>query len=230
MEALLLQLAGHAPYVAVIGVLLLSGLGLPLPEDIPLIVAGYLCGQGYTNPWVMFPGAFMAILGADGLIFVLGRRYGHHVPRLPLLRRFLTEQRLARTEQMLHRHGGKFIFMARFLPGLRTAAFFTAGGFKIPYWKFFLFDGSAALLSVPAILLLAYAFSHQIHQVSQWVADGQAVAIGGVLLGMAGFVGGKWFLKKRRLFRLGKPRTPRTLISSSAQAGRPRRKARAASI
>src|SRR5690606_33249443 len=104
------------PYVVIWGVLLLSGFGLPIPEDLPLILAGYLCGiePAYADPWIMFPGCYLAIIGADLVVFVLGRRYGHHVPRLPLLRRFLTESRLAKTEAKLHQHGGKFIFMARF--------------------------------------------------------------------------------------------------------------------
>ena len=197
MEEWLTQLAGNAPYVVIFGVLLLTGFGLPLPEDIPLIIAGYLAGNELARPWIMFPGAFIAILGSDLIVFTIGRRYGHYVPRLPLLRRFLTEQRLARTERQLHLHGGKFIFMARFLPGLRTAAFFTAGTFKIPYWKFLLFDGSAAAISVPTIFWLAYFFAHELDQVRQWIVEGQAAAIAAVVLVIAGMVLAKWLLRRR---------------------------------
>lgn len=196
MEQWIAEFADKAPYLVIFGVLLVSGFGLPLPEDLPLILAGYLCGQGAANPWIMFPGCFLSIVGADGLVFLLGRKYGHHVPKLPLLRRFLTEARLAKTEAMLHTHGGKFIFMARFLPGLRTAAFFTAGSFKVAYWKFLLYDGSAALISVPAILALAYAFSDRIHQVREWVQNGQIVGLL-VLAGVvAAFFGVKWLIKR----------------------------------
>lgn len=178
MEQWLAQIAAQSPYFIIVGVLLVTGFGAPLPEDIPLIVAGYLCGTGYADIWIMLPCVVLAILGADAMVYWLGRRYGHHVPKLPLLRRFLTEDRLARTEGMLHRHGGKFIFMARFLPGLRTAAFFTAGIFKVPYWKFFLYDGAAALISVPLIVLLAYYFADQLDRVREWVAEGQLWGVG----------------------------------------------------
>lgn len=96
-------------------------------EDISLILAGYLCGQHYADPWIMFPLAFAAVIGADVMMFVLGRHYGHHLPRLLLVQRFLTARRLAQTERRLHQHGGKFMFAARFLPGLRAPAMFTAG-------------------------------------------------------------------------------------------------------
>lgn len=176
MDQWLTELAANAPYLVIWGILLLTGFGLPLPEDIPLILAGYLAGQQMANPWIMFPGAFLAILGSDAIVYTIGRRYGYHVPRLPVLRRFITEDRLATTERLIHTHGGKFIFMARFLPGLRTPAFFTAGTFKIPFWKFLLFDGSAAILSVPLILGLAYYFADEIDQVRQWAHEAQLAA------------------------------------------------------
>ena len=211
MEHLLSQLADQGilfAYLGIFGVLLISGFGLPLPEDIPLIVAGYLCGQGLANPWIMFPGCFLAIVGADAIVFFLGRKYGHHVPKLPLLRRYLTETRLSKTESMLHRHGGKFIFMARFLPGLRTAAFFTAGSFKLPYWKFLLYDGSAALVSVPVIMAIAYAFSHRIEQVKEWVADGQIFAMLGVVALIGAFIVVKLLIKKYTARRPAPDTTP----------------------
>ena len=200
MEEMLVNLADQGAllaYLSIFGILLISGFGAPIPEDVPLLVAGYLAGIGVVNPWIMFPGTFLAIVGSDGIVFFLGRRYGHHVPRLPVLRRFLTEARLGKTEAALHKHGGKFIFMARFLPGLRTPAFFTAGGFKMPYWKFLLFDGSAAAISVPTIMLLAFVFAERIDQVRGWVAEGQMVAIGAVVALIAGFIGVKLLLKKR---------------------------------
>lgn len=197
MEAWLAQLAGQAPYVVIFGILLATGFGLPLPEDIPLLIAGYLAGTGVANPWIMFPGCFICIVGSDVIVYSIGRIYGHHVPKLPLLRRFLTEKRLAKTEAMLHRHGGKFIFMARFLPGLRTASFFTAGSFKVAFWRFLVYDGSAALISVPTIMALAYLFADQLDQVREWVAGGQIVATALVVAVIVAFIGFKLWARRR---------------------------------
>ncbi len=197
MEQWITETAANAPYIIIFGVLLASGMGLPIPEDIPLVVGGWLAGTGRADPTIMFVGSFIAIMGADAIVFWLGRVYGHHVPKIPLLRRFLTPDRLARTEARLHRHGGKFMFTARFLPGLRAPAMFTAGTFRVPYWKFFLYDGSAAAISVPTIFFLAYAFAEHIERVKQWVASGQIVAIVTVLLLIAGFIAVKLVLKRR---------------------------------
>jgi membrane protein DedA with SNARE-associated domain len=193
----LATLTPYMPYVLVLGLLLLSGFGLPIPEDIPLILAGYLAYYAYADPWTLFPLTFLAVVGADLMVFWLGRRYGHHVPKLPLMRRFLTEKRLAKTEALLHRHGGKFMFAARFLPGLRAPAIFTAGNFKIPYWKFLAYDGGAALVSVPVILGLAYYFAEHLEQVRVWVTNGEKGVIGVILLTVLVVVVVKWVLSKR---------------------------------
>jgi membrane protein DedA with SNARE-associated domain len=144
----------------------------------------------------MFPLLFGALLGADAMVFHLGRKYGRHVPRIPILRRYLTERRLRRTEQAFNRHGGKFIFAARFLPGLRTPAMFTAGTFKVSYWRFLLYDGSAATLSAPTIFFLAYFFEDQLSQVKDWVASGQIAAIVVVVAVIAVFIAIKLWLAR----------------------------------
>lgn len=191
------QFASHAPYFVIIGILLLSGFGLPLPEDIPIIIAGYLCGKGFANPWIMFPGVYFSILLADWFVFFLGRRYGHHVSRLPLLRRYLTGHRLARAEHMLHRHGGKYIFVARFMPGLRTPLYFSAGLFKIPHWKFLLIDATAVTVSVPLLFWLSYAFADHIDLVRQWAEEAQLAAAGLFILLVAAIVAWKVYGRQR---------------------------------
>lgn len=200
MEQWLTEFAQTGPmvaYLSIVGVLILTGFGLPVPEDVPIIVGGYLSGLGYANPWIMLPAIFLSIIGADAVVFVLGKRWGYLVPKLPLLRRFLTEKRLAKTERALHKHGGKFIFVARFLPGLRTAAIFTAGLFKMPYWKFLLFDGSAALISVPTIFILSYVFAEHIDQVRHRISEGQTAAIVIMVLAIVGFVAFKIAFRRK---------------------------------
>ena len=197
------QYAGSAPLVGaflILGLLLLSGFGLPIPEDIPILVAGYLSAQSdIVDPWWMLPATFIAIVGSDGIVFFLGRKYGRHVPKVPLLGRMLTRRRLLKAERFLDEHGGKSIFLARFMPGLRTPAFFTAGTCRVPYWKFLFYDGAAALLSVPTIFLLAYFLSDQIYRVKEWVGDGQlaaAIVVACVVIGLFAF---HWFAKRRKL-------------------------------
>lgn len=201
MDSWLTQLAAtapYAPYLVLVLIMILTGLGLPLPEDLPIILGGYLAAtMASVDPTTMLVALFISLMGSDAIVFWMGRRYGHHVPKLPLLRRYLTDKRLAKAEKLLHKHGGKFVFVARFLPGLRTPALLTAGTFKLPYWKLLLYDGSAALISVPTVFLLAYIFSGEIDQVRKWIQEGQLAVIGVIFLIVALIVAVKMLFKRK---------------------------------
>jgi membrane protein DedA with SNARE-associated domain len=58
------------------------------------------------------------------------------------------------------KYGDKLIFFARFVAGLRAVVFFMAGSLKVRYTRFLLLDGLAALLSVPAWVMLGYGLGH----------------------------------------------------------------------
>ncbi|XAM00733.1 DedA family protein [Phycisphaeraceae bacterium D3-23] len=192
IEQWLNQYAAEAPYLVIFGVLLLAGFGLPMPEDIPLMIGGYLCGQtsGHPHLWVMIPGSMAAILGADTLIFLAGKRWGRSLHRHWLMKRLVGGRNLARARVLFKRHGAKFVFFARFLPGVRTPAFFTAGTFKMSLGRFLLWDGSAALLSVPWVVLLAYYFHREIEYARDAISKGKAygfVFLGLVLAVLVGY-------------------------------------------
>lgn len=172
----------HLPYFGVAVILLLTGAGLPVPEDVPLLIAGVVCGLGGANIYIMLPLCFVAVIGGDVLMFTMGRLHGERLRKLPLLRRYLSDERLARVAYAYHNHVGKTLFSARFLPGLRTPLFFTAGSIGIPYWKLLVFDGGAALISVPALVLLGYFGANNKDQIMAWVRDAQYAIVGVVLL------------------------------------------------
>jgi membrane protein DedA with SNARE-associated domain len=108
----------------------------------------------------------------------------------------MTPERLAKAQLEFHNHGGKTLFVARFLPGLRAPVFFSAGVFKIPFWKMLAFDGTAALISVPTLVLVAYFFGSQIERVKHATAQVQ-IGVGVTLFVLiAGVI--FWKVRKRR--------------------------------
>lgn len=171
--------------LGVTAVLLLGGFGAPIPEDIPLLLAGFFCSEAggrLSRLSVMLPLTYAAVLGADLIVFELGRRFGARVVYLPWLRRVLTESRLEKVSQTFHKHGGKTLAIARFLPGLRSAIFITAGVFRVPRWKMLVYDGTAALVSVPLWVLVGYACGEHIPQILNFAQELKA------WLFLAGFV------------------------------------------
>ena len=83
MEELLRHLlegaSGTPAYLIIFGVLVLCGLGLPLPEDLSLIFGGYLAYNGAVRLPVMIAVGFVGILCGDSLIYLAGRRVGDRV-------------------------------------------------------------------------------------------------------------------------------------------------------
>src|SRR3954467_8145700 len=78
--------------LVIFALLFACGLGLPLPEDIPLLIGGYFVGRGEMNLLTVAICAWCGIIGGDCCLYYLARRYGMGVTRLPLIGRHVTEK------------------------------------------------------------------------------------------------------------------------------------------
>lgn len=145
------QLEGPTAYCAIVGLLLICGLGVPLPEDITLIAAGILASPAIGS--IKLPGAIAAglfgVLMGDAFLYTLGRVYGRKAFQLPIIRSIMTPRRIALAERKIIRNSHFICFTARFLPGLRSPVFLTAGIMGVRPLTFYTLDGVAALISVP---------------------------------------------------------------------------------
>lgn len=188
LEQLLNTIMAHLPYGGPALLLLAAGFGLPLPEDIPLLMSGYLCYKGKAELWIMLPLVFACVLTGDFTLFTLGRRWGDHILEHRWTRALFRKRRLDAIKERFHRHGAKIIFAGRFMPGMRSVIFTTAGIVGIPYWKFALTNGLAALISVPTLVVLGWYFGGHFDWVVEKVREGQFVIIGGILLFAAAVV------------------------------------------
>jgi membrane protein DedA with SNARE-associated domain len=167
MEWLLSQLTTHV-YAKLAGLLLLCGLGLPIPEDISLISAGYLAHLGTVDAHTVFAVCFGAVLGGDAIAFMLGRRFGTKILASRLGHRYFNPRRQRRVRAYFRRYGSKVVFIARFLPGLRFSIFLSAGMLRVRPYVFIVYDSMAALLSVPILVYSAWYFGNQIDHVVKW--------------------------------------------------------------
>jgi membrane protein DedA with SNARE-associated domain len=180
------QLIGKLGYLGIALVLILGGLGLPIPEEAPIIVAAILTRNGTLAGPLAFASCLGGVLLGDLVVYLLGFVYGERVLSLPVTRRFLTRQREAQIKGYFHRHGFKILVSGRFVPGFRSAAYLTAGILKLPVVKLLATDVIAATLTTSLMFGLGYAFAHQIQhgirEVQQWVALLLAVGLASWLL------------------------------------------------
>jgi membrane protein DedA with SNARE-associated domain len=179
-------LIGQFGYVGIALLLVLGGLGLPVPEEAPVIAAAVLSRLG--KMW--WPAAFLAcltgVLMGDFVVYFIAFIYGEKVMSLRLTRKFLTKARESQIQGYFHRHGFKILILGRFAVGFRTAAYLTAGILKLPPLKLFLTDLFAASLSTVLMFGLGYVFAYQIEQIVDrakfWLTAGVAVLIGAGLI------------------------------------------------
>lgn len=143
-------------YFILLGILLLCGFGLPVPEDIILISGGYLSHLHILDIRIFLPLAMFGVLAGDSTMFMLGRKLGYPFLKKKFARRFISTQNLSRAEDAFEKYGDRIFFAARFLPGLRTPIYFTGGALNAKFYKFFLFDFFAAIISVPLWIFGAY--------------------------------------------------------------------------
>jgi membrane protein DedA with SNARE-associated domain len=182
------QLIASSPYLGIFATLAVAGLGVPLPEEIPIVAAGVLAHQGVVHWWLALPICIAGVIIGDIGLYWIGRHWGNRALDLPLVRRLLDPARRDRLEAGYRRRGALIVFGARHVAGVRGAAFLTAGIVRLPFAKFLLADGIAIAYGTPLSFGLAYLFSEHVHQlladihrVERWLA---VIA----LLGAAGWI------------------------------------------
>jgi membrane protein DedA with SNARE-associated domain len=146
------------PYAGCALLFLLCGLGLPLPEEIVLLFAGYVCFEGLADREAMMAVCCGAILLGDVIPFFLGRRYGPRLLRIRLLRILITPQRLARFDRWFRRRGELVVFFSRFIAGIRVVCYFTAGTMRMAWLKFLALDLAGILLIGPLLVWVGHHY------------------------------------------------------------------------
>lgn len=172
----------QAYYPALLFILIVASLGIPIPEDVPLIAAGVLLR---THPgiasWPGMPGtllvALIGIMIGDLVLYTLGRRWGPGVLNHRSVRWMVTPNRFTRISRRFQVHGTWFCFLGRFVMGVRATMCVAAGATGFPYWRFFLADFAGALVSVPLFVLLGYWFAGMIPTLRVYVSGVQVLIL-----------------------------------------------------
>lgn len=196
----LTQLITEYPYIGVAAIFLLCGLGFPLPEEIVLLAAGFVCAKypEHAKLLPMMGWSACAILVGDMIPFLLGRIFGVRLLRLRWLRYFITKQRLATFDRWFRRRGDMVIVISRFLAGLRMVAFFTAGAMKMRWSRFLFLDGLGIVLMVPLLCWVGFSSAGFIQEAIAWVETVERGLLWGAVGGVLVLAAGLWLWRRRR--------------------------------
>ncbi len=129
-----------------------------LPGDSLIFAAGALAAVGSLNPFLIFIILAAAAVLGDTANYWIGHFFGEKIianPKIPL-----KKEHIAQTNAFFEKHGGKTIFLARFVPFIRTFAPFVAGIGRMHYGKFIFYNLAGGLCWVGLFTFLGYFFGN----------------------------------------------------------------------
>jgi membrane protein DedA with SNARE-associated domain len=183
------QLIGSFGYWALFALVALESLGVPLPGETALIIAGTYAGTTHhLNPWLIFVVASAAAITGDNIGYWIGHKGGYALARRYGPRVRLNERKLKIARYLFDRHGAKMVFFGRFIAVLRTYAAFLAGTSRMRWWSFLPANAAGGIVWAGVFTLVSYLAGHALERASPaitWVLAGVAVlaiAVGFVLL------------------------------------------------
>lgn len=181
-------------YLMLFGLLFACGLGLPLPEDIPLIIAGALIAKGQMTWPIAAAAAWLGIVGGDICLYCLARRYGMNITKAPLIGKHVTRERIEWVEGLFQSYGVGVVAVCRLFAGIRGAMVIAAGVTRFNLVKFIISDGIAAFVSGGLFMLFGWWVGNKltgalVHEFKEWFLAG------GIVLALA-LVG--WIIWRRR--------------------------------
>jgi membrane protein DedA with SNARE-associated domain len=189
----------HHGYLVLLVWVFAEQIGLPLPS-IPLLLAGgALAGTGNLKLALVVILPATGALLADVVWYQLGKYRGAKVLNVLCRISLEPDSCIRNTENRFARSGPNALVVAKFVPGLNTAAPPLAGMFGMSFTRFLFFDGMGAVIYNGLFVVLGYMFSHQLETVAQ-IALGFGV---GLLLliaaGLVFYIAWKYFQRQRFL-------------------------------
>jgi membrane protein DedA with SNARE-associated domain len=195
-------------YGAVCLFMILSAFGLPLPEELVLISAGFVgymalhpelypppaAGAQGVNVYILAAVSFLAVIGSDFLIYSIGHHLGPRLFKFKWFTRLVSDEALARVRQWMHRWGYWTVVLFRFTPGVRFPGHLICGAMNLSRLRFLAIDSIAAGLTVPTqVLLVSFYGEYILKYFKQFKIYVLSIAVIGFCL----FLAYKWVRERR---------------------------------
>ncbi len=178
-------------YLGVFVGILLTGVGFPMPEELPVVVGGGLAA-GHPDMirwWIMLPVCIVGVVIGDALLYGIGRLFGPRLLQYHWVKtKLLPPERLQKIEHNFREHGIKILLFARMTPGIRAPIFFTAGLTRLSLLRFLVADGIYAIPGVTLLFFLGYWFTEgMVNLIQHEVQHVKSIIIIAAILAVAGY-------------------------------------------
>jgi len=182
----------HVGYPLLFLLVMAESSGFLVPGETALITAGVLASQSKLQIELVIPLAAAAAIVGDNIGYVIGRKGGRWALERP--GRFYGQRQevLAVGEPFFERHGPKAVFFGRFILGLRVWASWLAGGTRMPWHSFVLWNALGGICWATAIGLIAYFLGHSAGNAIQ------TFGLFGLVAALAGIASALWLHRRHR--------------------------------
>lgn len=184
MKALLIASSGFKAYVIYFFILMSCSYGFPFNSDLLMVIGGALASLGVFQIGVVMVLSPLFILVGDTVSFNVGRKFGVKILASPYVQRIFPTQRQEKLKVFLKSNARQFIFMIRFIPGLRTFIFLFAGTMHVEPKIFYQMNALSTCFYAPTIVWLSYSAANQLQEM-----DGGFQGYSKWVMIIAGFVG-----------------------------------------
>lgn len=156
-------------------------LGLVIPGESLVLVAGFFAAQGFLDVDVLIATVAIGAALGDSIGYELGRRMGrpaliHYGSRFGV-----TDARVGKADAFFVRHGSKAVFLGRFVGFARALVPFLAGSSRMAYGKFLSYNASGAVLWASGVVLLGYFLGASWQTAERWIGRASAI-LGGIVV------------------------------------------------
>lgn len=179
--------------VAVFLVLFVECFGVPSPDEIILLFAGYLVSvHRFSYPLVIVAAVAGSTLGATGAYWLA--RWGGRQLMLKYFRFiFRTPERLKEWEEYFSKRGDIVVLVGRIISGVRAVISYPAGLFEMPYWRFLLYSAAGSLIWALLAVTVGYVLGPHVQQALRATQHYEIPVLAAVLALVV-----LWYLWKRR--------------------------------
>ena len=160
---LLIVYLSSVSYLLIFLLFIATGLGLPIPEELVLLVLGYLTAYDILKVTPALLTSFIAVIISDNLGYFIGK-YNKN-----FLQKFVSKKKFQFAKNHMLQHGKKTLFLSRFICGLRVLFPIVTGSVGIPWKTFILVDLSAILILIPVFFSLGYLFSSYVDSIGKFI-------------------------------------------------------------
>jgi len=197
---------------------IISGLVLPVPEDIVLLWAGMRTAAGELDALPALVAACAGVLVRDIIAWGIGRVAGDWLLQRKVVENVLGRDKLDRARELFVERGSVAVILGRFLVGMRVTVFIVGGSMRVPFRTFVFWDAIGVIVSCPLLLWLGARFGQPMIDIAYRVLQGTSgtwlaffAVVGGVVLWL------RW-RAKRRAEADAAPSTEDAALSSEAGA------------